>query len=77
MSIKTRAFVFATFFGNCLVVGLLVAALTTEYWIQATPRRHNSPESKGQINFGLFGGSKDLNYGYGLRNHRIDGELIN
>uniref|UniRef100_U5ER10 Putative conserved plasma membrane protein n=1 Tax=Corethrella appendiculata TaxID=1370023 RepID=U5ER10_9DIPT len=72
MSLKTRAFVFATFFGSCLVVGLLVASLTTEYWVQAQAKRHNSSESEGKINFGLFGGSKHLNVAYGWRLHEIN-----
>lgn len=72
MSLKTRGLVFATFFGSCLAVGLLLVSLTTDHWITATPKRYNSTESKGYINFGLFSGSKVLNVGYGSRIHSID-----
>lgn len=41
MSMQTRGLVFATFFGNCLVVGLLVASLTTDYWVHAQAKRHS------------------------------------
>lgn len=82
MSLKTRSLVFATFFGNCLVVGLLVASLTTDHWIQARAKRHpnsngtlsisTNAEADGQVNFGLFAGYKDLNVGYGKRPVNID-----
>lgn len=45
MSIKSRSLVFATFIGNCLIVGFLIASFTTEYWIEAEARRHNSTVS--------------------------------
>lgn len=75
---KTRGLVFATFFGNCLVVGLLVASLTTDYWIQAHAKRHSSngtataEQAAGRVNFGLFAGYKNLNVGYGTRPVTID-----
>lgn len=47
MSIKSRSLVFATFIGNCLIVGFLIASFTTEYWIEAEARRHNSTVSSG------------------------------
>lgn len=72
MSIKTRSLVFATFFGNCIVVGLLMAALTTEYWIISQAKRHNAANSTGSINFGLFTGYRDLNVGIGNRRQVID-----
>lgn len=77
MSIRTRGLVFATFFGNCLVVGLLVASLTTNYWIQAEAKRNNNGTAtagEGRINFGLFYGYKNLNVGYGDRLGNVDGE---
>lgn len=76
MSIKTRGLVFATFFGSCLVVGLLLASLTTDNWVESDARRHNSTTSIGKINFGLFSGRKGLNVAYGLRDYEIDGNLI-
>ncbi|XP_055635681.1 uncharacterized protein LOC129775237 [Toxorhynchites rutilus septentrionalis] len=72
MSLKTRGIVFATFFGSCLIVGLTVAALTTDNWIQSGAKRTNSTESQGRIHFGLFSGQKHLNVAYGWRRHDID-----
>jgi clarin len=56
MSLKTRSLVFATFFGSCCVIGLLIASLTTDYWITAQAKRQNTTASEGKINFGLFTG---------------------
>uniref|UniRef100_A0A182PV96 Uncharacterized protein n=1 Tax=Anopheles epiroticus TaxID=199890 RepID=A0A182PV96_9DIPT len=72
MSLKTRSIVFVTFFTSCLIVGLLVASLTTNNWIQGNAKRRNYNESSGQINFGLFAGHRRLNVGFGLRDHKID-----
>lgn len=73
----TRSLVFATFFGSCIVVGLLVAALTTDYWIISEAKRHTNgtitKEPAGKVNFGLFSGYKGLNIGYGVRPESIDG----
>lgn len=74
MSLKTRTLVFATFFGNCLVIGLLVAAFSTEYWVVSDAKRYNSNTSYGNVNFGLFSGMKQLNIAVGLRNSTIDGK---
>lgn len=71
MSLKTRSLVFVTFLGNFVVVGLLVAAFTTDRWVEADARRHNSTESTGRVNLGLFSGTKELNVGYGARRHDI------
>lgn len=71
MSIKTRSLVFATFFGSCLAVGLILASLTTDHWIHASAKRVNSSESFGEINYGLFTGMKHLNVGYGNRSHHV------
>lgn len=72
MSIKTRGLVFATFFGNCIVVGLLMAALTTDYWVISKAKRHNAGNSTGNINFGLFTGYRELDTGYGNRPGQMD-----
>lgn len=77
MSIQTRGLVFATFFGNCLVVGLLVASLTTDNWIQAQAKRnsnHTTKAAEGRVNFGLFYGTKDLNVGLGTRQGSVNGK---
>lgn len=76
MSIKSRSIVFATFFSNCLIIGLLVASLTTDYWIHALAKKHNAPSSVGRVHFGLLSGTKSLNSGVGFRNETIDGEFL-
>lgn len=80
MSIKTRSLVFATFFGSCIVFGLLVAALTTDHWVTADAKRNTTgtitKEPTGQVNFGLFSGYKGLNIGYGTRPETIDGNAL-
>lgn len=72
MSIKTRGLVFATFFVNCIVVGLLIASLVTEHWIEAEAKNQNMNNATGTVHFGLFSGKKDLNVGIGPRPSRID-----
>lgn len=71
MSIKTRGLVFATFFINCIIVGLLIASLSTDHWIEAEAR-HGMLNATGNVHFGLFSGLKDLNVGIGPRPSRID-----
>lgn len=73
VSLKTRGLVFATFFGSCLIIGLLVAALTTEYWIESNAKHHDVEEGQGKIKFGLFSGSKNLNKKFGWRYNTTDG----
>ncbi|XP_034116491.1 uncharacterized protein LOC117576066 [Drosophila albomicans] len=72
MSIRTRALVFSTFFGSCLAIGLLLVSVTTNHWVRAYPRRINSTEAKGDVNFGLFYGSQYLNLGIGERCHPLE-----
>lgn len=76
MSIKTRGLVFATFFVNCIVVGLLIASLVTEHWIEAEAKNKNMENATGtvhgHVHFGLFSGIKDLNVGIGPRRSKID-----
>ncbi|KAM8704845.1 hypothetical protein ACLKA7_009324 [Drosophila subpalustris] len=72
MSIRTRALVFSTFFGSCLAIGLLLVSVTTNHWIRAYPKRINSTEAKGDVNFGLFYGSQYLNVGVGERCHPME-----
>ncbi|XP_001989559.2 uncharacterized protein LOC6563639 isoform X1 [Drosophila grimshawi] len=72
MSIRTRALVFSTFFGSCLAIGLLLASMTTNHWVRAYPRRGNSTEAKGDVNFGLFYGNQNLNPGFGVRTYPVD-----
>ncbi|XP_075986582.1 uncharacterized protein LOC142983540 [Anticarsia gemmatalis] len=70
LNLFKRSMIFATFFGSCLCIALIVASLGTTHWIDARARRtSNSLESEGRISFGLFEGHKELNFGYGWRNH--------
>ncbi|XP_068152997.1 uncharacterized protein [Drosophila tropicalis] len=72
MSIRTRALVFATFFGSCLAIGLLLVSMTTNHWVRANPRRGNSTEANGDVNLGLFYGNQHLNPGFGVRTFQVD-----
>uniref|UniRef100_A0A1A9Z9J2 MARVEL domain-containing protein n=1 Tax=Glossina pallidipes TaxID=7398 RepID=A0A1A9Z9J2_GLOPL len=72
MSLRTRTLVFSTFFGSILAIGLLLVSLTTNSWVKAYPKRTNAPQSKGEVSYGLFYGTKDLNPGFGVRSHSVD-----
>lgn len=72
MSIKTRGLVFATFFINCVVVGLLIASLITEHWIESDAKMPHSANATGFVHFGLFTGKKELDVGIGRRSSKID-----
>lgn len=72
INLKTRGLVFATFFGSCLIIGLLVAALTTESWVEAEAKHRNVTEAQGKIKFGLFSGSKNMNKKFGWRFNTTD-----
>ncbi|XP_016950704.1 uncharacterized protein LOC108024972 [Drosophila biarmipes] len=72
MSMRTRALVFSTFFGSCLAIGLLLVSMTSNHWVQATPRRNSSAEAKGEVNLGLFYGNQHLNPGFGVRTFPVD-----
>ena len=68
---KRRALIFVTFFGSCLAISLLSAALGTKHWITAKCRRTTefSDKSFGQVNFGLFNYEANLNFGIGNRTY--------
>lgn len=68
---KRRALIFVTFFGSCLAISLLSAALGTKHWITAKCRRTTefSDKSHGQVNFGLFNYEANLNFGIGNRTY--------
>lgn len=72
MGIRSRGLVFATFFGNCIVVGLLVASLTTDHWIIGHAKHKHLTNATGTINFGLFSGNQVLNKGLGNRSTPFD-----
>ena len=73
MNFKKRSFIFVTFFVSCLAIALLAAALGTQHWVQAECVREGEfkNNSKGLINFGLFEGSRYLNYGFGERHYTM------
>ena len=65
---KRRALIFVTFFGSCLAISLLSAALGTKHWITAHCKRtENAEKSNGTVNFGLFVYEANLNFGLGDR----------
>ncbi|XP_037295952.1 uncharacterized protein LOC119189689 [Manduca sexta] len=70
LNLFKRSMIFATFFGSCLCIALIVASLGTTHWIDARAHRtHSLQVSEGRISFGLFEGRKELNYGYGWRSY--------
>lgn len=44
----------------------------TDHWIEAEVKSHKIKNATGTINFGLFSGRKELNYGIGARLTPID-----
>ena len=71
--------IFMTFFGCCLALALEAAALATKYWVVANARRQFTNgsldySSEGHVNFGLFSGKKQLNFGYGTRYFTMNGK---
>ncbi|CAG7829548.1 unnamed protein product [Allacma fusca] len=66
-----RGMTFVSFLTCCAALALLLAALSTQYWIVGRAHRTiQSPKpnySDGHIHFGLFYGRKNLNVGYGWR----------
>lgn len=75
MKIVSRTLIFATFFGNCIIIGLLLTALVSNSWIYSTAHPKTKIASKNQIGiieFGLFNGYKSLDHGYGVRKTHID-----
>ncbi|KAL4711619.1 hypothetical protein ACJJTC_003636 [Scirpophaga incertulas] len=71
LNLFKRSMIFATFFGACLCIALIVASLGTTHWIDARARMMStSLKSEARVSFGLFEGVKALNHGgYGWRYH--------
>lgn len=78
-----RMLTFCTFFICCGCLALLSASFATQKWIVAKPVRVGYSETnsnvtaddntkfRGALHFGLFEGSKTLNYGFGDRKTHI------
>lgn len=70
-----KILIFLTFFGSCIIIGLLSSALVTNCWIIAkvsfiSPGNITTKTQElrsGKIQLGLFNYQKALNHGYGLR----------
>lgn len=69
LNLFKRSMIFATFFGSCLCIALIVASLGTHHWVDARARILSYPKSEGRISFGLFEGHKMLNHSFGWRYH--------
>ncbi|KAG5676319.1 hypothetical protein PVAND_006165 [Polypedilum vanderplanki] len=72
----SKVLIFLTFFGSCIIIGLLLSALVTTCWIESDVAYKTSSEGSdkhnkyGNVNFGLFSYEKSLNHGYGERNEK-------
>lgn len=73
-----KVLIFLTFFGSCIVIGLVLSALVTNVWIQAnvtfiSPTSGNATlrSQYGSVQMGLFNYEKSLNHGYGVRNENF------
>lgn len=78
MEVWKRGLIFVTFFLCCLGVALLTGAMGTKYWLESEPVRElhlNATSPTGYIHFGLFSGTKELNYGIGVRRAEIWGNV--
>lgn len=73
-----KILIFLTFFGSCIIIGLLLSALVTTSWITSnilyvSPHSSNVTGASeknnkyGYVQFGLFNYEKTLNHGYGER----------
>lgn len=84
-----RIFTFLTFFVCTACLAALTASLATHKWLVARPVRltvlngssellddDGSGKFRGQISFGLFQGTRVLNYGFGDRLSTLWSELI-
>ncbi|CAH1784644.1 unnamed protein product [Owenia fusiformis] len=78
---KKKVYIFVTMIISFVAVGLISAALATEYWIVAWPERDVNQTTKdlarnisgdgtkfnGNVHLGLFTGQKRIDYGFGER----------
>lgn len=73
-----KVLIFLTFFGSCIIIGLLLSALVTNCWVVSdvsfiSPSSGNASTKNqfGHIQLGLFDYQKALNHGYGLRHENF------
>ena len=67
VSLRQRSVIFATFLVACCGLGLLAGGLGTRYWVVAQAGKETNRNASGFIHFGLFEGTKNLNFGWGER----------
>ena len=72
VSLRQRSVIFFTFLLACLALALLAGGLGTRYWIVAQAVRQSNTNSSGFIHFGLFEGTRKLDYGFGERTRPMD-----
>ena len=73
-----KVLIFLTFFGSCIIIGLLLSSLVTTSWIQShvtylangSTSASEKSSKYGHVQFGLFNYVKTLNHGYGERNEK-------
>lgn len=85
---RQKVLVSLTIFFSFVAVGLIVASFATDNWITANAVTKNITHDNSSINqddgtskkfsanitFGLFRGSKIINYGFGAREQLLDGK---
>jgi len=72
MNLKERSVVFLTFLVTCLSLAFLAGGMGTQYWVVSTAVRPANNKSEGFVHFGLFGGKRELNHGFGERVYQTD-----
>ncbi len=72
MAVSERVVVFGTFLLSCAGIALLSGSLGSHHWVVSTAHRESNSKSVGNINFGLFWGTRRLNHGFGERVYDMD-----
>lgn len=65
MAKTKKVFIGLTLAGCVIAIGLITAALATDYWVVSEPTlefEFENETKKGSVNFGLFHGNQNLNY---------------
>ncbi|XP_064603650.1 clarin-3-like isoform X1 [Liolophura sinensis] len=63
MAKTKKVFIGLTLAGCVIAIGLITAALATDYWVVSQPTLELKNETNtGSVNFGLFHGNQNLNY---------------